>query len=101
MVRYAKQRFIGMKHMASAEKNSKSRASSARAAKYFAVCVKNKGYSASLERRKIYAMIPDTDASRLGHVRIKDESGEDYLYPAEYFVPIKLSASIQSAFSRK
>lgn len=67
----------------------------------FAVCVQNKGYAASLERRKIYAMLPDSDASRHGLVRIQDESGEDYLYPAEFFVPIKLSASIQSAFARR
>jgi hypothetical protein len=46
-------------------------------------------------------MFPDADASRHGQVRIEDESGEDYLYPAEFFVPIKLSASIQSAFNRR
>jgi hypothetical protein len=46
-------------------------------------------------------MFPDKKASEYGMVRIEDESGEDYLYPASFFIPIKLSASIESAFSRR
>ena len=52
----------------------------------YAVCVKNENYPASLELRKLYEMIPDKDAAKLCLVRIIDESGEDYLYPADYFV---------------
>jgi len=56
----------------------------------YVICVKNDGYSASLELRKLYRRIPDQDAERHGQLRIVDESGEDYLYPEEYFVPVQL-----------
>jgi hypothetical protein len=52
----------------------------------FAVCVENAEYPASLEMHKIYRVLPDKDAQRDGDLRIIDESGEDYLYPARYFV---------------
>lgn len=55
----------------------------------FAVCVENTGYPASLELHKIYCVLPDRDAAAEGDIRVIDESGEDYLYPASYFVPIK------------
>ena len=47
----------------------------------FLICVENKGYTASLEKRKIYVAIPDAGAFKHGQVRVVDESGEDYLYP--------------------
>ena len=53
----------------------------------FVICVGNKGYAASLELRKIYQVIPDKAASRLHQIRVIDESGEDYLYPREFFAP--------------
>ena len=56
------------------------------------VCVRNAGYEASLERRKLYAIIPDRDAERHGQLRVVDESGEDYLYPANRFAPVRLPA---------
>ena len=56
----------------------------------FAVCVNNDGYEASLERRKLYQLVPDEPASVHGMVRVIDESGEDYLYPSEYFVSVDL-----------
>jgi hypothetical protein len=50
---------------------------------------------------KIYELLPDSVADRVRHVRVRDESGEDYLYPADYFLPIKLPVSIERAvFSR-
>ncbi len=55
----------------------------------FALCVRTDG-SEDLERRKVYQILPDRAASRDGYVRVIDESGEDYLYPAEYFVPVTL-----------
>ncbi len=58
--------------------------------KKFVVCVNNEGYEASLELRKLYEAIPDKEAERHGQVRIIDESGEDYLYPASYFAPVRL-----------
>lgn len=65
----------------------------------FAVCVKNKGYAASLELRKIYRVVPDNRAAERHHIRVIDESGEDYLYPADYFVPIELPQAVEKAFS--
>jgi len=53
----------------------------------FVVCVKNEGYPASLELRKIYQMMSDAHAAELRLLRVIDESGEDYLYPADCFVP--------------
>jgi len=51
----------------------------------------------SLERRKIYELLPDTDAESHGQIRVVDESGEDYLYPADYFVRIELPKDTQTA----
>jgi hypothetical protein len=55
----------------------------------FAVCVKNKSYAASLELRKLYQVVADETAVKLHQIRLIDESGEDYLYPAGYFVPVQ------------
>jgi len=51
----------------------------------FVVCVKNKGCAASLELRKLYQVVSDEAAAELHQIRVIDESGEDYLYPEEYF----------------
>ena len=67
------------------------------AAKRFVVCLRNTGYEASLERRKIYRALPDADAARHRQIRIIDESGEDYLYPQEFFAPIELPQPIRRA----
>ncbi|OGO30529.1 MAG: hypothetical protein A2Z29_11150 [Chloroflexi bacterium RBG_16_56_11] len=56
----------------------------------FLLCVEHRGYKASLELRKLYENIPDKEAERHGQLRIIDESGEDYLYPANYFAPVRL-----------
>lgn len=55
----------------------------------FVLCIRTDG-SFDLEPRKVYEVLPDRAALREGYVRIFDESGEDYLYPAEYFVPVRL-----------
>jgi hypothetical protein len=60
----------------------------------FVVCVKNDDYAASLEVRKIYRVIPDDGGAKHQLVRVVDESGEDYLYPVDYFVPLELPESI-------
>ena len=49
----------------------------------FAVCVQNDGYEASLERNKIYVILPDKDAEEDGDLRVVDESGEDYLFSSD------------------
>ena len=69
----------------------------ASSSRYLVVCLKNDGYEASLERRKIYVAIPDASASKRGLVRVLDESGDDYLYPSEYFASVELPASVRRA----
>lgn len=67
----------------------------------FAVCVDNDGYSASLELHKIYRVLPDEDAEANGDLQIVDESGEDYLYPAGYFVLIELPQAVEKSLLRR
>jgi hypothetical protein len=64
----------------------------------FLLCVNNDNYPASLEVRKVCQAIPDEIAATRHFVRIIDESGEDYLYPDSYFVPIELSQAAAKVF---
>lgn len=64
------------------------------------ICVDNRDYPASLETRKIYVQLPDATAAARGMVRVIDESGEDYLYPAARFVPAELSLVVAEAVLR-
>ena len=66
-------------------------------ANQFVVCLKNKGYEVSLERRKIYQVLPDPEAEKHRQVRVIDESGEDYLFPQSFFAPIELPQPIRRA----
>jgi len=61
------------------------------------ICVRNDGYEVSLELRKIYIAVPDAGAEKQGLRRVIDESGEDYLYPANFFVEIALPQPIRRA----
>ena len=61
----------------------------------FAVCINNADYPASLELHKIYRIIPDREAAAEGDIRVIDESGEDYLYPAAWFVFVELPRVIE------
>ena len=63
----------------------------------FVVCINNEDYAASLELHKIYRVLPDEDAAADGDLRVIDESGEDYLYSAERFVPISLPDAVQKS----
>jgi len=67
--------------------------------KMFVVCIKNEGYAASLELRKIYENIPDERAAEHQMIRVIDESGEDYLYPSDFFVLIDLPKPVEEALS--
>ena len=100
MVRCAQQKSTGMKLMGSAARNSRSSASSTetkRRGHYFVICVRNDQNPASLELRKLYEVIPDEKASKHYLVRVIDESGEDYLYPEDYFVAVKLPQAVGRA----
>ena len=59
------------------------------------ICIKNKGFEASLELRKIYKAIEDLEGQSHGQIRVIDESGEDYLYPEEFFVRVDLPAAVE------
>ncbi len=66
-----------------------------------ALCVKNRGYSAALEVRKLYRVVSDHLAEKRGLVRVVDESGEDYLYPTAFFLAIELPRSAIRLLSKK
>ncbi len=66
----------------------------------FAICVRNDGYPAALETRKLYRLLPDPDAEVEGMLRVIDESGEDYLYPRDYFIPIQLPRAVEQVLLR-
>ena len=68
-----------------------------RATPQFVVCVKNKGYTASLELRKLYQVISDDTAEKLHQIRVIDESGEDYLYPQDFFVQVRFAEGAEKA----
>ena len=65
----------------------------------FMLCIEDKDCD-DLERRKVYQVLPDDEASKEGYLRVIDESGEDYLYPESYFVPIQLPSKAQAALQK-
>jgi hypothetical protein len=65
----------------------------------FALCIEDGGME-DLEARKVYQVLPDREASREGYVRIIDESGEDYIYPSDLFVSVKLPAAVAQRLKR-
>jgi len=104
MVLFASEKFIGMKRTVSERRVSSSSESLKRidpaghhARSRYVLCVKNRGYAASLERRKIYQRLNDARASRHGLIRVVDESGQDYLYPSNYFVSIAVPKTARRA----
>ena len=69
----------------------------ARPSKRLVVCLDNSGYELALEQRKIYVALPDAKAERLGHIRVIDESGEEYLFPKSCFAPVDLPLPLRRA----
>jgi hypothetical protein len=63
----------------------------------FAVCIDNRAYSDDLKVRTIYQVLPDDSAAKSNYIRVVDETGEDYSYPAEYFVLIEVPSEVQKA----
>ncbi len=61
------------------------------------VCLRNDGYEVSLEPRKIYRALPDENAKKHAQLRVVDESGEDYLFPASLFAPVVLRGKARLA----
>jgi hypothetical protein len=93
--------YIGMKRPGSDARNSKSsicfEGMAKTQTKQLVVCVDNDGYSASLEKRKIYVALRDAAADKHGMLRVVDESGEDYLYPKALFRSIALPDAVRRA----
>lgn len=103
MVGYAAQNYTGMKQRGLDATNSSGNAMWTRDMKNlkptkirraspirYAICIDNAEYPAALEVLKLYRVLPDPAVEREGDLRVIDESGEDYLYPASYFVPVEL-----------
>lgn len=63
--------------------------------KHFAICIHNGEYAGTLELRKVYEVLEDETAAMRQYVRVIDESGEDYLYPQSWFVPVSVPASVE------
>ena len=64
----------------------------------YLLCLRNDGYDLALTPRKVYVALPDSKASKHKLVRVIDESGEDYLFPASYFVPVRVAESGRALF---
>jgi hypothetical protein len=62
----------------------------------FVICIRNEDCE-DLEPRKVYRVLADEVAAEDGYLRVIDESGEDYLYPQDYFVPIELPQAAEKA----
>ena len=62
----------------------------------FVICIRNED-SEDLELRKIYQVLPDEVAATDGYLRVIEESGEDYLYPEQYFIPVELPQATEKA----
>ena len=62
----------------------------------FALCVENRD-AEDLQKRKIYQVLPDSEAESEGYLRVIDDSGEDYLYPQSYFIIVQLPREAQEA----
>jgi hypothetical protein len=65
----------------------------------FVLCIKNEGCE-DLEIRKIYEVLPDEIAAKDDYIRIIDESGEDYLYPSNYFYPVEIAQDVRETLLR-
>jgi len=76
-------------------KSSVSRTERMQTEKHFVVCIRNEKYEASLELRKIYEVVEDPSAAKHQMLRVVDEEGEDYLYPASWFLPIELPRNLE------
>jgi hypothetical protein len=64
----------------------------------FAICINDGGYVDDLKVRTVYQVLPDESAAKSNYIRVVDETGEDYLYPANLFVPIEVPREVEEAF---
>jgi hypothetical protein len=71
-----------------------------RTSRRYVVCISNKGNEASLERNKLYVVLPDPKAEADGLLRVIDEDAEDYLYPADWFVAVEVPRAVQASLRK-
>ena len=64
----------------------------------YVVCVRAEE-AGDLELRKLYRVLPDEAAEAEGYRRVVDESGEDYLYPSEWFIPVQVPRSADAVLA--
>ena len=62
---------------------------------HFAICIHNGEYAGTLDLRKVYEVIEDPVAAKRNFIRVIDESGEDYLYPQSWFVPVAIPEGVE------
>jgi len=62
----------------------------------FALCI-DPGGSEDLEKGKVYQILRDSGAEAENMLRVIDESAEDYLYPADFFVMLDLPQKAREA----
>jgi hypothetical protein len=61
----------------------------------FVICINDGGYVDDLRVKTVYQLLPDESAAKSNYLRVIDETGEDYLYPAALFAPIKLARELE------
>jgi hypothetical protein len=66
----------------------------------YVICIHNEPNPVSLELRKLYRVVPDRDAEATGMIRIVDESGEDYMYPTSWFLPVELPEKVMRVLEK-
>ena len=64
----------------------------------YVVCVRVED-DQDLEVRKVYRVLPDQRAAADGHLRVVDESGEDYLYPSDWFISVDVPKEAEGALA--
>ncbi len=62
---------------------------------HFAICIHNGEYAGTLELRKVYEVLDDASAEKRNYMRVIDESGEDYLYPRSWFIPVTVPENVE------
>ena len=62
----------------------------------FAICIRTDDVDL-LTPRRIYEVLPDESAAKSRYVRVVDNEGEDYLYPANYFVFVDFPPAVRQA----
>ena len=66
---------------------------------HFVICI-NTDDPDLLTPRMIYEVLPDESAAKSNYLRVTDNEGEDYLYPANYFISVNFPHAIEKTLLR-